>query len=354
MLTSLNVVIYIVDATVKVSDSERKKKTRHPRDIQTNSFTMKSNLEEPVSTFQHKFVPNSYTERSLPLELVLVIIQLLSRRDQETISLLSRSFRQLALPILFRKLRFSVDSQIGNINQVNRDIKAVIRSVCRLLAGFFMLMATNECREVFLVGCFSPSTEPILFEFLESLPNLQSFRWCRQPESLNHVPNHLSHLVASLQHCPLEQFEYWIPDGEVPCGPVTAPAGLKSLAGKMYAFKRIHSDSWLLLMLPSHIDILYNVVQPSFSTLVELQLRAYPSSGDTPHSRAASDLLSLRPVGRTLQKFFYRFYYFHSSVLDTIPDVFPNLTWLQLSFRKPYNLDPLWKVRNQTISFFKI
>ncbi len=181
----------------------------------------------------------------LPPELVLVVIQLLSHEDQQTFSLLSRSSRQLALPILLRKLMYSknVAHQIENINQANVDAKAAIRFVRTFLftPTFYCTSNLPFFRELFLIErpTRNPlSIEPILFQFLKSLPNLQSFRWYRHSNP-KFVPNHHNQLVASLKHCPLEHFEYWTPQGEVPCGPVTAPSGLKSLAGKLYAFKRI-------------------------------------------------------------------------------------------------------------------
>jgi hypothetical protein len=97
-----------------------------------SSTMVKSKL---LPTCQLRSLPDSHTEKSqllnLPPELMLVIIRLLSRRDHKTFCLLSRWSRQLALPILFRKLKYSgtVEYQIGNINQAKEDVKAAVRSV---------------------------------------------------------------------------------------------------------------------------------------------------------------------------------------------------------------------------------
>jgi len=79
----------------------------------------------------------------------------------------------------------------------------------------------------------------------------------------------------------------------------------------------------------------YDFIQPSFSTLVELQI--YPDS-------VMFDLLPLKPVGRTLRKFVYSMNGFDPDILDTIPDVFPHLTTLGLVVRN-ITQDSRWKVR---------
>ena len=89
----------------------------------------------------------------------------------------------------------------------------------------------------------------------------------------------------------------------------------------------------------SHHSHIYDLIRPSFSTLVELEI--YP--GPVVLDPVILDLLPLRPVGRTLRKFVYRLDGFDPDILDTIPDVFPHLTTLELMVRSsPPELQ--WKV----------
>jgi hypothetical protein len=66
---------------------------------------------------------------NLPTELKLLIIQLLSHEDKKTISFISKSYRQLALPMLFGKLnpRYNLKDAIAALNQARGDVKAAIR-----------------------------------------------------------------------------------------------------------------------------------------------------------------------------------------------------------------------------------
>ena len=100
------------------------------------------------------------------------------------------------------------------------------------------------------------------------------------------------------------------------------------------------ADSTLLL---SHHTSLYDLILPSFSTLVELRIR-FPEASVS----RQLNLLPLKPIGGTLQKFFYKAHTFDPNLLDTIPAVFPHLTTLELMFwETPQDADSLWKVRSQ-------
>jgi hypothetical protein len=93
-----------------------------------------SNSPQAIAISKFK-TPYSHSGTSqflnLPPELVLVIIRLLSREGQQIFSSLSQSCRQLALPFLFRELAYTKDvmKKIENINELDEDIKAYIRSV---------------------------------------------------------------------------------------------------------------------------------------------------------------------------------------------------------------------------------
>ena len=91
----------------------------------------------------------------------------------------------------------------------------------------------------------------------------------------------------------------------------------------------------------SHHAHIYDLIRPSFSTLVELEI--YPGS-------VKFDLLPLRPVSRTLRKFAYKVDGFDPDVLDTIPDVFPHLTTLKLVVWNSTQFQ--WMVRIQHTFFF--
>ena len=84
---------------------------------------------------------------------------------------------------------------------------------------------------------------------------------------------------------------------------------------------------------------MYDLIRPSFSTLVQLEL--YPIS-------KPFDLRPLIPVGQTLREFIYKVDEFDPNVLDVIPEVFPHLTGLILVIQKSTE-ESRWKVFN---SFF--
>ena len=200
-------------------------------------------------------LPQPQTDRflPLPLELMLVIIQLLSHKDQQTFCLLSQSSRQLALSAVFRKLVYSrnVGFHIKRFNEARGDVKAAIKFVRYSYQPLcydtdpWLLVHLPWIRELALhdLGYGDWDHESILFPFLRTLPNLQSFTFSqfhRSPGSLQ--------LVASLQHCPLEHFTYWVPLPFFPEEPVTAPPRLKSLSVNLCVFKsRTQQDSVMLI-----------------------------------------------------------------------------------------------------------
>ena len=77
--------------------------------------------------------PRTNTYQTLPPELMLFVIQLLSQKDQQSFSFVSKSSRQLALPALFRKLVCSrnVGYRIKRFNETGEDVKAAIRFVLK-------------------------------------------------------------------------------------------------------------------------------------------------------------------------------------------------------------------------------
>ena len=86
---------------------------------------------------------------------------------------------------------------------------------------------------------------------------------------------------------------------------------------------------------------MYDLIRSSFSTLVELEIFLI---FDDPFRSVVFDLLPLRPLGRTLQRFVYKVDGFDSGLLDSIPEVFPHLTDLELMVLNVAE-DLLWKAR---------
>jgi len=68
---------------------------------------------------------------SLPLELLIDIIQLLPLPDQRSLSLTSQLIRKFALRFVFGHLRYTdkVETKIRNIHLAGKDVKAAITFV---------------------------------------------------------------------------------------------------------------------------------------------------------------------------------------------------------------------------------
>jgi hypothetical protein len=108
----------------------------------------------------------------------------------------------------------------------------------------------------------------------------------------------------------------------------------------------LHTNTTLTGLNPlSPHSSLYELILPSFSTLVELRIR-FPETS----ASHTFDLLPLRPLGATLQKFFYKAHIFDPGLLDMIPGVFPLLTTLELMFWETPQHP--WKVRSGFITFW--
>ena len=88
-------------------------------------------MSNPTTTSQvNESQPQTEGSR-LPPELMLLVIQLLSREDQWAFSLLSKLARQLALPILLRKISYirNVPYHIERLNKAGSGVKAAIKFV---------------------------------------------------------------------------------------------------------------------------------------------------------------------------------------------------------------------------------
>jgi hypothetical protein len=104
----------------------------------------------------------------------------------------------------------------------------------------------------------------ILFQFLESLPNLQSFILIQASHLVR--PSDFPKLIASLRHAPL--LEFHLNNGiiaKVEGQPTISLSGLENLSIRWN--RNDHDDQ------PgSAYDHLYDLIRPSLSTLVNLQI----------------------------------------------------------------------------------
>ena len=155
--------------------------------------------------------------------------------------------------------------------------------------------------------------ESVIFRFLDSLPNLENFSYIRWKLSRVDRPS-FSGLITSLRLCPLRDFEFhFSTEGQDHTTP--GPPGLKKL--NLYSFPAggmVTRD-------------LFKLIQPSFTTLVELNI-------DLSSQSVSFDLRQLRPVGATLRSFTYCPAVLDTSILDTIPETFPLLSNLDITLLK--------------------
>ena len=68
----------------------------------------------------------------LPLELLIEIIKFLPLKGFQTLSLVSRFTRSLAIPFMFGHLQYADDLplKLHKIHQARKDVKEVIKCVC--------------------------------------------------------------------------------------------------------------------------------------------------------------------------------------------------------------------------------
>ncbi|KAG6807505.1 hypothetical protein H0H87_001450, partial [Tephrocybe sp. NHM501043] len=133
------------------------------------------------------------SEFHLPLELLREIIKLLDPAGQRNMMLVAHVVRNQAIEFLFKQLSYSRFSQIQRIHKAREDVKGAIRKLR-------LSRLTEKADELI-----------ILFQFLRTLPNLQSFEYNgfgpshqMSPffDSIRHAP--LSELIFGTSACPLE------------------------------------------------------------------------------------------------------------------------------------------------------
>lgn len=180
------------------------------------------------------------------------------------------------------------------------------------------------------------SNGAIIFEFLKSLPNLQSFEFTQIYSLI--PPAHISQLITLLQHAPLNELVLSTGHYATLEGPPTPGlSGLKKL-----------SIGWFINDNPdeagSSLTYFYGLIRPSLSTLVELSINYDPHDE---YLGGDFDLKFLKPAGETLRVFKYTLQP-DESILEVIPEIFPHLIKLSIKWENiPSGRSVLWKVRSQ-------
>lgn len=166
----------------------------------------------------------------------------------------------------------------------------------------------------------------VIYEFLETLPNLHAFEYCQSGRLLR--PTDFSWLIYPILHAPL--LELSIDTGiytYVKGLPTEGPRGLEKLSITW----RIDDDPNKPGSAKAH---LYELIRPSLPTLVELKLDNEPGPD--------LDLSLLRAAGDTLHTFECRLRSSDESILETIAEIFPRLTKLSVTWDTDVSV--LWKV----------
>ncbi|KAF9483966.1 hypothetical protein BDN70DRAFT_873103 [Pholiota conissans] len=246
-------------------------------------------------------------EIALPAELLREIVQLLPLDDQRTLTLTSQSIRDQVLLFIFGHLRYTgydVPAKVRHINQARQDVKDAIR---KLELGSRAL------------GGGKADSSIAIFEFLQTLPNLQVFIYRQLGPLIS--PSELSQLLSSLRHAPILELGIHTGMYNAVEGPlVIGLSGLQKL-----------SITWPSNDIPdepgSSVAHLFALIQPSLTTLVELFVDYTPEELSAP-----LDLRLLSPAGNTLQVFEYTLQSPDDKILDIIPEIFPDLTKLAITW----------------------
>lgn len=173
----------------------------------------------------------------------------------------------------------------------------------------------------------------VILDFLRTLPSLQVLEYYQLGQLI--PPGELSQLVDSVRNTPLSEFHLntgvYAP---VESSPTEGIAGLKKL-----------SIVWTIGDSPnepgSSVDHLYHLIRPSLNTLVELKIENSPEEVGPD-----LDLRLLTNAGETLRVFDYTMQHLDETVLDTIPEIFPQLQKLTLAWSNTTDEHSLlWKVR---------
>jgi hypothetical protein len=168
----------------------------------------------------------------------------------------------------------------------------------------------------------------VIFQFLETLPNLQVL------VVLDFPPAYLSQFISSIRHTFLLKLvlhTLWGPTE----GPSTAGlAGLERLSINWDVYDNPNEPG-------SSLAHLYELIRPTLTTLVKLRINNSYNND--------FDLQLLKPAADTLRTFKYILQGVDESILDTIPTILPHLTKLTIKWEKSSMENPsmehsiLWK-----------
>lgn len=278
-------------------------------------------------------------QERIPVELLREIVKQISPENQRNFTLVSQSSRKVALDFVFGCLHYEhidLASKIRDIHQARKDVKDVIKSATSFDRSVYVPNVLYHRRKLELKSKAMSIREGydknVLFQFFESLPNLQSLQY----RQLGHLiqPKDFPLLIASLKRAPLREFLFDTGlHGPVEGQPVAGLSGLENLSIKWHLNDSTNIPG-------SSCAHLYEFIRPSLTTLVELNLDYTPED-----QYPDFDLQLLRPAGHTLRVFDYTLQSNDESILHTIPEIFPHLTKLSIVWENLFtDHSILWKV----------
>jgi hypothetical protein len=168
----------------------------------------------------------------------------------------------------------------------------------------------------------------VIFQFLETLPNLQVLVFDNLPSA------YLSQFISSIRHTALLELALDTTRDLLKGPPMAGLAGLEKLSIRWYANDNTNEAGRSL----AH---LYELIRPTLTTLVELRI-VIVSEG-----LGGFDLQILKPSADTLRTFEYSFQSADESILDTISTILPHLR--KLSIRWDCNFTYSHGARTPTI-----
>ena len=167
----------------------------------------------------------------------------------------------------------------------------------------------------------------VIFQFLETLPNLQVLVVEGLP------PAYLAQFISSIRHTSLLELVLKTDWEPVEGPPTLGLPGLEKLSITWYAYDNPNEPG-------SSLAHLYELIRPTLTTLVELRIDNF-SDDDF-------DLQLLKPCTNTLRSFEYTLQSVDESILDTIPTILPHLKKLSIKWEKFFFFtmhSVLWKAR---------
>ena len=164
----------------------------------------------------------------------------------------------------------------------------------------------------------------VIFQFLETLPNLQVLH-------VDLLSACLSPFISSIRHTALLELSLDT-FGPLEGAPTAGLSGLEKLFVRWNPYGKPPNESG------SSLAHLYELIRPTLTTLVELRI---DNSSDDDF-----DLQLLKPCTDTLRTFEYTLQSADESILEAIPVILPHLTKLSIKWENSYtDHSILWKAR---------